>query len=107
MNDAKSGLIITLIFSFVPYLLVAWGYTKFTSGNAETFWTAMAVLLITRLLFSVIEFLGSILSWRLYGRKQLVDRVVSWLRINNFPKRYYHHDDFSNYLGRVEEDEAS
>jgi len=43
------------LFSMVPYLLVAWGYTELTHIDAKTFWTAFTILLGARLLVAVIE----------------------------------------------------
>ena len=91
----------------VPYLLVAWGVTEFIDGQTRTFWITLAVLVVTRLVFAFIECLGGILVWRLHGRELMVTNFLRVLRENKFPKRYYRHDDFLNYLSRVEEDESS
>jgi hypothetical protein len=106
MNSTKSGIIVLGI-SMVPYLLVAWGVTEFIDGHTRTFWLTLTVLLAARLFFAFIECLGGILVWRLYGRELAVGNFLRVLRENKFPKRYYQHDDFLNYLSRVESDEAS
>ena len=101
MNNTTPQLIIAG-FAFVPYLLVSWGYTELTDGGSKTFWIAFGVLLGVRLFFSTVETLGSVLSWRLYSRKLMVQRMLEVLRTNKFPKRFYAHDDILNYLARIE-----
>jgi hypothetical protein len=104
MNDAKSR-VITWAFSLIPYLLVTWGYTEFTDGGLKEFGIAFCVLFGIRLFFTVIETIGGILAWRLYGRQNTVQRMVTTLRANNFPMRKYFHDDFGNYLARIDDEE--
>lgn len=102
MNDTRSQIIMAL-FAWVPYVLLSWGYAKLTDSG---FWPALGVLLAIRLFFIVIETLGSVLAWRVYGRKKIIERNLSLLRANNFPKRQYAHDDFLVYLSRIENDDA-
>ena len=102
MKDARAYIIIAL-FSFVPYLLVSWAYMALVDGGSEQFWTAFGVLIAVRLFFSVIETLGSVISWRLYGKKLMVNKFLGLLRANNFPKREYQHDDFLGSLARIED----
>ena len=92
------------IFAWIPYILVTWGYAKWTDGDAKTFWTALCVLLAIRLFFYIIETLGDVLSWRLYRRKIMVDNAVTALRTDKFPPREYNSDDLGNYLARIEQD---
>ena len=92
-------------FAFIPYLLVSWSYAELADGGAKTFWTAFGLLLGVRLFFGTIETLGSVLSWRLYSRKLMVQRMLEVLRANKFPKRFYAHDDILNYLSRIEDSE--
>ena len=98
MNNPQ---IIMSLFAWVPYVLVSWGYSKLTH---DSFWLALGVLLVIRIFFSIIETLGSVLTWRLYGRAKMVEINLSTLRNNNFPKRQYAHDDFGSYLSRIEND---
>lgn len=91
------------LFAWVPYVLVSWGYATLSESS---FWSVLGALLAIRIFFSVIETLGSVLAWRLYGRKQMIERNLSLLRANNFPKRQHAHDDFLNYLSRIEDDKA-
>ena len=97
MNDAGSRTIMAL-FAFVPYLLVSWAYMALVNGGGNQFWAAFGVLLAARLFFCIIETLGSILSWRLFGKRLMINKFLELLRANNFPKREYAHDDFLNYL---------
>lgn len=103
MSNATVNATIVFAFSMVPYLLVSWGYTAFTDGDAKTFWTALGILLGARLFFSLIEAFGHILLWHLYGKGVAVKRAVEFLRANKFPMREYEHDDFANYLCRIQE----
>lgn len=102
MNDTPSKIIMAL-FAWVPYVLVSWGYANLSDGN---FWSVLGVLLAVRFFFGVIETLGSVLAWRLYGRNKMIEKNLTMLRANNFPKRQYAHDDFLNYLSRIEGDET-
>lgn len=89
--------------SMFPYAVVAWGITILASD--VTFWAAIGWLLAARMLFAAIEFAGSFALWRMRGRKRLQKALLDILSTNRFPHRYYSHDDYLNYLGRVAEDE--
>jgi hypothetical protein len=102
----KSAIIVSA-FAAVPCLLIAWAYTKCVGGDGKTFWTGLAVLLGARLFVALIEMLGSIIAWKLYSRRVVSEYILRVLRTNNFPRRYYDHDDFLNYIWRVENDDAS
>ena len=102
MKNARAN-IVTALFSFVPYLLVSWAYMKLTDGGSNRFWGAFGVLVAVRLFFSVIETLSSVLSWRLYGKKLMVNKFLGLFQANNFPKREYQHDDFPGYMARIED----
>lgn len=107
MNNVKPQLI-AFGFSLVPYLLVSWGYTELTDGDTKTFWIALGTLFGFRLFFSIIETFGGILTWRLYGKKFMVERALEVFRSNKFPMREYRHDELGNYLARIEDnDEVS
>lgn len=102
MNDTRSR-IIFLLFAFVPYTLVSWAYMALANGSSREFWSALGVLISARFFFSIIETFGSLLSWQLYGKKLTVRKVLFLLQFNNFPKREYAHDDFLNYLARIDD----
>ena len=72
--------IVTFIFALIPYIFATWIYTELTSGDWETFFIALGVLLAVRLFFSTIETLGSVLTWRLYGKKLLVEKIMCEFR---------------------------
>lgn len=99
MNDTRSQIIMALS-AWMPYVLLSWGYAVVSDGS---FWFSLGVILAVRLFFSVIDTFGSVLSWRLYGKKKAIERNLNMLRANNFPKRKYAHDDFLNYLSRIED----
>ena|SRR5665647_1041225 len=102
MNDTRSRIILAL-FAFVPYMLVSWAYMTLSEGNTRDFWGAFGVLIGARFFFGVIETIGSVISWRLYGKKLTMDKFLLILRTNNFPKREYAHDDFLCYLARIDD----
>lgn len=93
---------ITLVFAWIPYVLLSWGYAQIMDGD---FWKVLGVLIAVRLFFSVVETIGSIFSWRLYGKKKIVELNVNFLRSNNFPNRLLEHDDFLSYLIGIENNE--
>ena len=90
---------ITLGFALIPYVFLSWGYAQIMDEN---FWKVLGFLIAARLFFTVIETIGSIFSWRTYGKKKIVQLNLNILQFNNFPKREFEHDDFSNYLARIE-----
>ena len=109
MSDTKSQLIV-FAFSLVPYALVSWGYTELTNGNIQTFWIAIGTLFGVRFFFSIIETIGGVLTWRLYGRKVMIEKALLLFRSNKFPMREYKHDDLEyqyegllGYLARIED----
>lgn len=102
MNETRTQFIMVL-FVWIPYALVAWGFAQISHGS---FFSTLGVLVAIRLFFSIIEFLGSILSWRLYGKKKAIERSLTLLRSNEFPKRQYADDDLLKYLVRIERDET-
>lgn len=87
----------------MPYVLVSWAYAKLSDGS---FWAALGVLLGIRLFFGAIETLANILAWRVYGRKKAIEANLAMLRASGFPRRTHSHDDFLNYLSRIEDDES-
>lgn len=100
MNESRSQFII-LLFSWASYALFAWGYALLSNGR---FLPTLGVLITLRLFFSTIEALVSALAWRSYGKKRTVENNLTLLRANKFPKRQFPHDDFLNYLARIEND---
>jgi hypothetical protein len=90
-------------FAAIPYGLVTWGYTAFTDGDVQAFWVALGVLLGIRLFVSLIEMLGSVLSWRLYGRRIALGNAIKFLKANGFPPREYEHDSLLAYLARIQD----
>jgi len=90
--------------AWIPYLLVTWGISEVFEVK---FWVVLAWLVGARLFFTVIEFAGSILIWRLVGKRDMTARLLSHLVANKMPRRYYSHEDYSSYLDRVKTDEAT
>jgi len=103
-NNEKSA-IITSGFTITLYFLIAWGYAAFVGGGVKVFLIGLGVLLGARLFFGLLEMIGGIIAWRCYGKRILVEKCLGMLRANRFPQRYYAHDDFCNYLARVEDDD--
>ena len=78
------------------------GYSQWVHGDNSELWSAFFVLLLVRLFFSIIETLGSVLTWRMYGKGAMVLKNLELLHENNFHKRENAHDDLIAYLGRIE-----
>ncbi|MDQ3186155.1 MAG: hypothetical protein M3Q16_06805 [Pseudomonadota bacterium] len=95
------------IFALIPYIFATWVYSELVNGDTEMFFTALGVLLAVRLFFSISETLGSVLTWRLYGKKLMVQKIVRMFRANHFPMREYKHENISNYLSRIREDDET
>lgn len=62
------------------------------------------MLVGVRLFFSIIESIGSVLCWRLYGRKIAVGNALTFLKANEFPARNDMQDDFLGYIARIQDD---
>lgn len=104
MTRGEKTQLIGGMIAFIPYLVIAWGFTKITE---VTFWPALGWLLGVRLIFAIVETLGGVLAWRVYGRGKAVDGMLQFLRANKFPKRRWRYDDFMDYLSSIEKDDAS
>ena len=103
-NERHSIPPIMSLFAFVPYLLVAWAYMAVVNGDSGDLWKALGLLVAVRFFFSVIETVGTVVSWRLYGSNSWSTSSLSFCAQTIFPKRKYAHDDFLNYLARIEDD---
>jgi hypothetical protein len=101
MNEADKGKIIAGLVSFAVYVVAAWLIAKIFDASI---WRSFGVLVAARLFFGVIEGAAGILNWRLFGRRVTVSRFLEILRSNNCPSRFYQHDDFLNYLARIDGD---
>ncbi len=53
--------------------------------------------------FSLIELLGNVLYWRLYGRRIALSNALKFLKTNKFPPREYEHDTLLAYLARIQD----
>jgi len=95
---------LAFVFSWLPYLVVAWGYMKLADDLWGDFWTALLWLLVARTFFSIIEILGGIAAWRVYGRRALTQSYLELLRENDFPQRTNSYDDVLGYLSGIELD---
>lgn len=102
-RDFKTKLIGNLIAS-APYLLVIWAVAALVP--AVSFWEALVLLVGARFMIGLVETLGLILSWQVYGREKAVMDFVAVLHHNKFPGRYDKGDDFLNYLARIESDDT-
>src|ERR1700729_2942940 len=100
MNQAVSASIV-LALSLIPYAAVSWAYAAFVDGGWPDFWKGFGLLSVVRVFFSVIEGMGGILVWRIYGRRVAVAHWLKFFRENNFPPKEYASDDFGNYRARL------
>jgi len=85
--------------SLAVYALVAWLGARLLDAS---FWRVLGALMAARAFFGIVEGIAGILNWRLFGRRKTVEGFLTVLQTNNFPPRFYQHDDFLNYLARIE-----
>src|SRR5438067_3558551 len=104
----NNGVFSVLLFFFwvLPYPLISWGYTRFTDGDWKTFWTCFAVVVGVRIFFALIEGLGNLLSWALFRKQFVVQKIVQDFKRFNFPKREDQDEDWLSYLTRIQENES-
>jgi len=88
----------------VPYCLLAYAFSRLL--NDTSFWEALGWLVAVRCFFSIVELIGSILAWRLHGRKVAVTAFTSALRAVNMPPRYDTYGDIDEYLNDVIADQS-
>jgi hypothetical protein len=98
-QSASSGILLAL--SLIPYAAVSWAYAAFVDGGWPDFWKCFGLLSVVRVFFSVIEGMGGILVWRIYGRRVAVAHWLKYFRENKFPPKEYASDDFGNYRARL------
>ena len=96
--------LITASIAFIPYLLLAWAASKLLSDTG--FWQALGWLLGLRLFFGVVEMIGGILAWRVYGRRVSSAIFAQALREGKFPQRYDIYADADEYFDQVVADQA-
>lgn len=92
-----------------PLLLnavLAWAFTAFTNGNSSTFWTTFFVLIGIRLFFALVDSIFSVLSFKLYRKKFVVQQLVNDFRRFEFPKREDLNEDWLMYLKRLQATES-
>lgn len=87
-------------FSMLPYLAIAWFAANFIEEKPEEIWKMLGLLLGARFFFSLIEWLGSVLSWRMYGKKATAQKYQAFLSSKKFPAREGN-EDLDSYLYRI------
>jgi hypothetical protein len=102
-RDFKTQFIGNLIAS-APYLLVVGAVAALLPS--VSFWQALLLLIGIRFTIGLVETLGLVLAWRVYGREKAVIDFVALLHYNRFPGRYCKDDDFLRYLARIENDDT-
>src|SRR5882762_7011034 len=105
MRDS-SFMFLTFLFSMVPNLPIAWGFTTFTHGDWKTFGITFAVLIGLRWFFTLVDALVNIASWKLYRKKFVVRKIVEDFRKFQFPVRNDRKEDWLQYLTRIQQTEA-
>jgi len=73
-------------------------------GGAAATALIFGALLVLRAIFGLLECIGGIAVWRLYGKRVLADRMRRYFAENHFPPRYFRHDDCLSYLERIKSD---
>jgi hypothetical protein len=102
-RDFKTKFIGNLVAS-APYLFVIWGVVALVPSVSV--WGAVVLVIGTRFVIGLVETLGLVFSWHVYGREKAVMDFVAVLHHNKFPARYDKSDDFLNYLARIEADDS-
>jgi hypothetical protein len=101
MTPTEKSQLIGGAIALIPYLLIVWAYTAFISPETS-FWKALGVLVAVRVCFGVVEFAGSVLAWRVYGRRKAIDGFLRVFDEYKFPRaREYRHDEFGTYIHRI------
>src|SRR5687768_4947357 len=86
--------------------IIAWAFTAFTDGNTSTFWTVFFVVLGIRLLLSVADSLFQMVTFALYRKKFVVQKIVEDFRRLGFPQRENLNEDWLMYLTRLQQTES-
>jgi len=84
----------------VLYAAISWGISKIVVVDFK--WILLG-LLSARLAYAALEFVVEMLAWRIAGRSRKVERILSVLIKDKFPKRVYRQDKFRNYLWRIKD----
>jgi hypothetical protein len=97
----------SMLFSVVaPYFVAAWVITKVETNLS--FKVVLVGVFGARFSFTILDSIGSMLQWRLGGRKSAVNYWLRFLQHNEFPiQRRYRHDDVGNYLCRIQDDSST
>ncbi len=103
MADEKRDAILNLLLMLIPYAGIAWTYMVLAGGKSNEFWLAFWLLIITRIIFEIIEFFVSVAAWRLYGRRSAINRFLRAFRDANMPNPK-HDDDGLEYFTRISGD---
>jgi hypothetical protein len=90
--------------SLILYFAIAGAYAAYVGGDVKTFAEVSGGLIGARMFFAAIDGLGGLLEWHLYLKKAVAEMFLRVFRDQRFPPRYYSHDDFLNYLSRVQGD---
>ena len=102
-RDFKTQFVGNLIAS-APYLLVVWGVAAMFPS--VSFFKALVLVVGVRFMIGLVETLGLVFSWQVYGREKAVMDFVAVLHHNKFPGRYDKNGDFLHYLASIDNDET-
>ena len=76
--NMRHTVLIGSVLSLLPYPLLAWAYAALTNdGGWIAFWAALRALIAARVLFAVLEWIGGLFAWHLYGKKLMIARLVA------------------------------
>jgi hypothetical protein len=92
---------VSLVVSFAFYSCVAWPITLLVNGGSKEFWWIVGGLVAIRCAYQVLEFAVSVAVWRVYGRRQTVESLVTIMRNAKFPLRVRSSDNADTYLYRI------
>lgn len=78
--ETYGGLVITLSF----YLGIPWACYRLNDRSWATFWLALGVLIVTRLIFAAVKWLSGEFTHRMV-RGRRINQVLAFLKENRFP----------------------
>ena len=99
-KQMKTAAVITLV-SSIFYGGISWGITKLIDGGRKEFYWIVGILVGARAAYGLLEFIISIIVWRVYLRRITVANFVAIMRENKLPKRVYCTDSVSSYFERI------
>ena len=78
--------LVVATYSAIPDMAIAWLYTLVSDDGWPGFVTAIAVIWSIQLVIAVKAAIGSTITFRMYGKRRLVQLELAYFRKNHFPR---------------------